>query len=61
MLGIKTLLSTQPEMIGALPGIGGLNEQLILFFDFWLKQNKIIILEDVTSKSLLMSQLTLFR
>lgn len=61
MIGIKTLLSTQPEMIGAIPGIGGLDEQLILFFDFWLKQNKTIILEDVTSKSLLMSQLTLFR
>ena len=61
MIGIKTLLSTQPEMIGAIPGIGGLDEQLILFFDFWLKHNKTIILIVVTSKSLLMSQLTLFR
>ena len=61
MIGIKTLLSNEPEMIGAMPGIGNLDEQLILFFDFWLKQNKSMILEDVTSKSLLMSQLTLFR
>ena len=61
MIGIKTLLSNEPEMIGAIPGIGNLDEQLILFFDFWLKQNKSIILEDVTSKSFFMSQLTLFR
>ena len=61
MIGIKTLLSNEPEMIGAIPGIGGLDEQLILFFDFWLKQNKSMILEDVTSQSFFISQLMLFR
>lgn len=61
MSGVKTLSGNQPEMIGSVPGIGALDDQMSVFFDYWVHQNKQAMLQEITSKSLFMSQLMLLR
>ena len=61
MNAVKSLLSNEPQMVGTIPGLGCLDDQLILFFDFWINQNKGVILSNVSSESTFFEQLTLLR
>ena len=61
MHGVKTLLGNEPRMIGSIPGVGNLDDQLIIFFDYWLDTYKQAILSEVESKDLFLTQITLFR
>ena len=61
MHGVKTLLGNEPRMIGLIPGVGNLDDQLVLFFDYWLDQCKQTILSEVESKETFLTQIMLFR
>ena len=61
MHGVKTLLGNEPRMIGLIPGVGSLDDQLILFFDYWLDRCKQAILSEVEKKELFITQIMLFR
>ena len=58
---VKHLLGNEPQMIGTIPGIGCLDDQLTLFFDFWINQNKHYILSTVKDEQTFFNQLTLMR
>ena len=61
MASVKILLGNQPEMIGSIPGVGSLEDQLTLGFDFWLNQYKITLLEDVVDVEMFIEQLNLLK
>ena len=58
---IKSLLGNEPQMIGAIPGIGTLDDQLRIFFDYWMDQNKAIILSDVETAELFFDQMMILK
>ena len=61
MKSVKSLLSSEPQMIGAIPGIGGYEDQLQIFFDYWLNQNKEVILSQVESTNFFFEQLSILK
>ena len=61
MHGVKTILGNEPRLIGSIPGIGRLDDQLSIFFDYWLDTYKSGILSEVETKELFLTQITLFR
>ena len=61
IMSVKSLLSNEPQMIGAIPGIGCLDDQMQIFFDYWLNQYKERILSEVESQSLFYNQLMLLK
>ena len=58
---IKSLLGNEPQMIGAIPGIGSLDDQLQVFFDYWINQNKRIILSDVETPEMFFDQMMILK
>ena len=58
---IKSLLGNEPQMIGAIPGIGSLDDQLQVFFDYWINQNKRIILSDVETLEMFFNQMMILK
>ena len=58
---VKNIIHQKPEMIGSIPGMGGLEDQLVISFDIWLHANKTVILQRVSDSQLFIKQIVTMR
>ena len=61
MEATKNVIETQPAMIGCIPAIGGLDDQLMVCFDFWLNKHKYSIKNKVVDFTLFMEQIMILK
>ena len=61
MDSVQNIICKKPEMIGSIPGMGSLEDQLMISFDIWLHANRTMIFQKVSDSQLFIKQIITMR